>query len=262
MVSRIQKMTTFGRAMVWRSNGMKQDRIAEKTFFDKFPYHYEVLTSGGYERILAEFAKLIHPRRGERLLELGCGSGALTKRLARWPLELTGIDISIKNILEARNDIAEGRFITGDIEKIPFKDNTFDIIVYGGVLHHFPNMTGVIEEGLRILKPGGYFFSYDPHQGNPFMWLYRDKKSPFRSTRGITSNEILINKKSLRRCLEGAGLRRVLVTAISGVSYKFVAGLLARKLLPFYNLVDKAIDRSFLKQRYGAFIVAGGQKGA
>ena len=239
---------------------MKQDKIAEKKFFDNYPHRYEVLTGQGYERILAEFAKLINPRRGERLLDLGCGSGALTGRLGRWSLELTGVDISIKNIIEASGRISPAQFIAGDIERIPFQNNTFDIIFYSGVLHHFPNMKEIIQEGIRVLKPGGRFFSYDPNQENPFMWIYRDKKSPFRSSRGVTSNEILISKDVLKRCLESAGLRRISVKAISGVTYKFVAGTLVRKVLPLYNLVDKVLDCSFLKEKYGAFLIASGQK--
>lgn len=239
---------------------MKQDKIAEKNFFDNYPHRYEVFTSEGYERILTEFAKLAHPQPGERLLDLGCGSGALTRRLGRWSLGLTGIDISIKNVLEARSDVLQAKFIVGDIEKVPFKNNSFDAIIYSGVLHHFPHILEVVKEGVRILRPGGYFFSYDPNQHNPLMWLYRGKSSPFRSSEGITSNEILITRERLRKSLESAGLRRVLVTAISGITYKFVAGRLARKVLPLYNLVDKVLDCSFLKEKYGAFLIASGQK--
>ena len=239
---------------------MKQNKAAEKEFFDRYPRRYEVLKNEGYGRILKELIRKVNPQKGWRLLDLGCGSGSLLQRFKQGEMRLAGIDISIKNIRQARTFLSGDRCIVGDIERVPFMDNTFDVIIYGGVLHHFPQMADILQEGHRILKPGGHLFSYDPHRYNPFMWIYRDRKSPFRSGEGVTTNEILITKGMLREALGYAGFTSISVTAISGVAYKFVAGTLARKLLPWYNLIDKIIDRSFLRERYGAFIIASAQK--
>ncbi len=40
-----------------------------------------------------------------------------------------------------------------------------------------------------MLRPGGRFVAFDPNRMNPFMWLYRDRASPFYSSVGVTENE-------------------------------------------------------------------------
>ena len=52
-----------------------------------------------------------------------------------------------------------------------------------------------------MLRPGGRFVAFDPNRMNPFMWLYRDRSSPFYSPVGVTQNErpVLAPRRSRQR---------------------------------------------------------------
>src|SRR3954468_25062765 len=112
----------------------------EVEFFDQFATthgDYDVLSDGAYARLTALFARRVRPRPGERCIDLGCGTGAFTKHLARFELDRTGMDISPRSVERANAGSNGARFITGDITASGLPPASFDIIVYSGVLHHF-----------------------------------------------------------------------------------------------------------------------------
>jgi ubiquinone/menaquinone biosynthesis C-methylase UbiE len=49
----------------------------------------------------------------------------------------------------------EGRFVHHDAERLPFENDSFDVVYSNGVIHHTPNTTAVINEVWRVLRPGG-----------------------------------------------------------------------------------------------------------
>ena len=104
-----------------------------------------------------------------------------------------GVDISPKLIEIASGKYPNVEFRVGNILRMEDPDESFDVVLYSGVLHHFPEMDPVLEEGLRILKKGGCLLAFDPNQSNPAMWLYRNPASPLFSPVGKTENEILLD---------------------------------------------------------------------
>ena len=74
-----------------------------------------------------------------------------------------GVDISPRCVERATHEFPGVKFIVGDAESTGFRDNSVDILTYFSILHHFPDFTKVAKEANRILKPGGRFFSFDPH---------------------------------------------------------------------------------------------------
>ncbi len=78
----------------------------EIRFFDRFESEhgeYDVLAESSYDRILDAFAKTLRPRPGMTCVDLGCGTGAFTRRLRRFDLSVTGVDISPLSIERARS---------------------------------------------------------------------------------------------------------------------------------------------------------------
>jgi ubiquinone/menaquinone biosynthesis C-methylase UbiE len=72
---------------------------------------------------------------------------------------VTDLDLSAGHLAHARENFSlrklQARFIHHDAEKLPFDDNSFDVVYSNGVLHHTPNTRQVVEEVRRVLRPGG-----------------------------------------------------------------------------------------------------------
>jgi len=237
------------------------DLDKEIAFFDRFAEQgeYDVLGEGAYERLLSVFEELVRPERGERGIDLGCGTGAFTKRLLRFGLDMTGMDISPVSVERANDTATAERYVVGDITKTGLPEASFDIICYSGVLHHFDEdalRLEVLREGCSILKPGGRLFAFDPSAHSPSMWLYRDPRSPLYSDKGKTENEVLLTRAGLESQLGEAGFGRVRVRGVSGTTFSFVESRFARLILPLYNLYERAVQRSPFENRLGTFLVS------
>lgn len=91
-----------------------------------------------------------------RILELGCGPGALTQALARWyPLaEVTGVDLDSAFIEFARRQAPELRFMEADATALPFADGEFDVTISNTVQEHIAP-DAFFGEQRRVLRPGG-----------------------------------------------------------------------------------------------------------
>ena len=240
----------------------------EVEFFDRFEAEwgeYDVLAESAYTRILDELARRLHPHPGMACIDLGCGTGAFTRRLRRFELALTGVDISPRSIARARQ-LGGATFVVGDVCHTTASSASFDFAVMSGVLHHLPaarTRVASLREAHRLLRPGGRFFSYDPNGRSPSMFLYRDPRSPLYSPAGKTENEILLTKAQLAGELAAAGLTDVRVTGLSGIAYRYVEGTLARRLLPLYNLVYENVMRlPVVQDVMGTFLIATGTKRA
>ncbi len=241
----------------------QQERQREVEFFDRFAAEhgdYDVLSDGAYRRLIDLFARDVRPRAGERLIDLGCGTGAFTKRLTGFGLDLTGMDISPASVARASQDGGGGvRFVVGDIMQTELPEASHDIILYSGVLHHFDSSAArrkVLAEGFRILRPGGRMFAYDPNLHSPSMWLYRDPRSPLFSTKGKTENEVLLSRAELTSEIASAGFSSISVRGTSGITFRYVDSPVARLVLPAYNVYETLVRHSPWEDRIGTFLVS------
>jgi trans-aconitate methyltransferase len=98
--------------------------------------------------------ELLAPKPGERILDLGCGDGALTRRLADQGCEVVGIDSSAAQIEAARKLGLDARVMNA--EALPFTEE-FDAIFSNAVLHWITNADSMIASVYRALKPEGRF---------------------------------------------------------------------------------------------------------
>jgi trans-aconitate methyltransferase len=102
----------------------------------------------------APVVELLAPRAGERILDLGCGDGALTVKLAAMGCEVVGVDASALQIEAARKSGLDARVTDG--ENLPF-DGEFDAVFSNAALHWMKNAESVIAGAWRALRPGGRF---------------------------------------------------------------------------------------------------------
>jgi trans-aconitate methyltransferase len=102
----------------------------------------------------APVVDLLAPQRGERILDLGCGDGALTERLVAAGCRVVAIDSSPEQVWAARARGLDARIL--DATDLVF-DQEFDAVFSNAVLHWIPDADGVIARVWNALKPGGRF---------------------------------------------------------------------------------------------------------
>jgi ubiquinone/menaquinone biosynthesis C-methylase UbiE len=105
-----------------------------------------------------EFCKE-YVKRGDKVLDIGCGNGRLHDAFDGTEIDYTGIDSSKELIAIAQKERGNnGTFIHGNALALPFADSTFDTVFSIAVLHHIPSKKyrkQFISEVHRVLKPGG-----------------------------------------------------------------------------------------------------------
>jgi SAM-dependent methyltransferase len=93
--------------------------------------------------------------RASKVLDAGCGPGEMARELTRRGYDVWGLDIAEAMIRYARERCGSGRFQAGDLEHLPFRDNTFDAVVCLGVVEYQEAAERSLREIWRVLRPGG-----------------------------------------------------------------------------------------------------------
>jgi len=107
--------------------------------------------------------ELLAPQAGERILDLGCGDGALTRELAARGAHVTGVDGSAEQVAAARAAGLDARVLDG--QALDFEAE-FDAVFSNAALHWMPRADKVIAGVRRALKPGGRFVGEMGGKGN------------------------------------------------------------------------------------------------
>jgi ubiquinone/menaquinone biosynthesis C-methylase UbiE len=238
-----------------------QDKQKEIAFFDRHADadDYNVFTPDATARLIGAFVRLTGLQPGARVADLGCGSGAFTTLLARAGYDCVGLDISTKLLAVGRRKYPGIDFVEGDIERLPFAPASFDGVLLSGVVHHFPDPSRCAAEVFRVLRRDGRFLAFDPNLRNPFMWLYRDRASPFYSPMGVTENERPVLAREVAGVFERAGFA-VSSHYLSGLAYRYVASPRMQLLLPLYNIIDAAVFGLPGMERLAPFVLTAGAK--
>jgi SAM-dependent methyltransferase len=100
---------------------------------------------------------------GEHVLDLGSGAGTdslVAVQMVGEEGRVTGIDMTLEMLTKARDAAAElgaenVEFIEGEAERLPFRDDSFDVVISNGVIDLIPDKDAVFAELFRVLRPGG-----------------------------------------------------------------------------------------------------------
>jgi SAM-dependent methyltransferase len=112
---------------------------------------------------LVTWGRAVAPRR---VLDLATGGGHTALAFAALARELTAMDVTEPMLRAARGllgerGIAHVRFVAGDVARLPFADNAFEVVTCRLAAHHFADLGPAVREVQRVLRPGGSFLVED-----------------------------------------------------------------------------------------------------
>jgi ubiquinone/menaquinone biosynthesis C-methylase UbiE len=153
---------------------MTSERDANsRAYYDDFATGYERERHRGYHALLDELElDAVEPFvRGRDVLEVGCGTGLILEKLARFARRAEGVDLSPGMLEHAKRRGLEVR--EGSATELPYPDASFDVAVSFKVLAHVPDIERALSEMARVCRPDGYVIA---ELYNPWSLRYLAKK--------------------------------------------------------------------------------------
>lgn len=114
---------------------------------------------------LAVLERLVSPA-GRDAVDIGCGQGALVRRLAALGARMTGVEISPEQLAAAvaADGGAGARYLVGTAQRLPLDDDSVDLAIFMRSLHHVPvdSLADALREAARVLREGGAVYVAEP----------------------------------------------------------------------------------------------------
>jgi ubiquinone/menaquinone biosynthesis C-methylase UbiE len=153
----------------------------------------------------------------DRLLDVGCGTGAAVREAAPRVVRAVGLDLSPGMIEEAKRlaqGLASAEFQVGDAEALPFAGGEFTAVLCTTSIHHYPNPGRAIGEMARVLAPGGRLVIGDANRDRFSMRLLDRFCRRFQA-----SHVRILSSAELEHLLAEAGLVGTVLLGLRRGSY-------------------------------------------
>jgi 2-polyprenyl-6-hydroxyphenyl methylase/3-demethylubiquinone-9 3-methyltransferase len=92
---------------------------------------------------------------GKKVLDAGCGTGFFSAQAARRGASVTGLDVGVALLREARRKGITA-VVAGDAARMPIPDGCFDVVVSSECIEHTPSPRDTLRELIRVIRPGGW----------------------------------------------------------------------------------------------------------
>ena len=198
--------------------------ISEKNHFNVYAEKYDenyqyskAFTKYKISKKIDAFIDLIKRLDNKKLkiLEIGCGTGEYTAKVAKLLPEakIVAIDISEEILKVAKlkcNKQSNISFMHKSVYETKMKANSFDFIFGFYILHHL-DVSRFRDEAIRLLKPGGMLFFYEPNILNPVVYMIKKNKY-LKKMVGDSPHEWAINPLKVKRQLKGLKVVNILTT--------------------------------------------------
>ena len=195
---------------------------------------------------------------GIKVLDFGCGNGENGIYAAQGGAEVIGIDISPEgagnaNLNAKQADVDDHcKFEVMDGESMTFADNTFDLGVEYGVLHHV-DLDKAMAELNRVLKPGGEMICVEALRHNPLIHLYR-KKTPHLRTEWEVEHILGVESLAIaRKYFYKVDVRFFHLAVLAAVPFRKTRFF--KPVRAFLNKVDSILLRSERIGKYGWIMI-------
>jgi SAM-dependent methyltransferase len=147
-----------------RDRGVFAERVSTVLAYQQLSAGYDAEAGGGLfaadEPVVAEY---LSGRAPGVALDAACGTGRFAEFLARRGHEVIGVDSSPDMLALARRRVPQGEFHLGELDRLPLRDDSVDVIVCALALDHVPRLEPVLAEFARVLRRGGDLVISDVH---------------------------------------------------------------------------------------------------
>lgn len=131
-----------------------------ESIYDRIAPIYERLWARYIVRTHDELLSRVRLEDGQRVLDVGCGTGILEERLVSLNpyVEIVGVDPSSRMLVQSEAKFIEKTnvtFIQSSAESLPFEDEAFDLVLSASAMHYFEDPAGALGEMCRVLVAGG-----------------------------------------------------------------------------------------------------------
>ncbi len=224
-----------------------QDIKAERAFYDTLftdkPDNEHI--TFGYDE-LYEFA-FPSPPKG-LVLDLGCGTGAHTIRLARRGYEVVSVDLTEPGARSAKQRLeGEGyksMALVADAEHLPFRDASVDTVWAALLLHHFPVLDRLPREMRRVTSRR--IVTFEPNSGNFLTWLAFNVINQVWGLKTTTKNQRSLKPSAVRKAFEPLGFKRFSVQFVDR-GWNDGAGSIARRT---YRALTSVLPERFRANKF------------
>ncbi|PSQ45048.1 SAM-dependent methyltransferase [Halobacteriales archaeon SW_6_65_15] len=147
--------------------GILEDKRRARLFYKYLSKVYDTVNPFIWnEEMRAEALTMLDVEEGDRVLDVGCGTGFATEGLLEHTENVHGLDQSVHQLEKAWDKLGKHdpvSFYRGDAERLPFKDDTFDVVWSSGSIEYWPDPVATLRDMRRVVKPGGQVLVVGPN---------------------------------------------------------------------------------------------------
>ncbi len=157
--------------------GVLQNKGRARVFYRYLSSVYDRINQFVWtEEMREEALEWLEIASGDIVLDVGCGTGFGTEGLVEYTENVHGLDQSADQLAKAYAKFGKRgpvRFYRGDAERLPYQDDTFDVVWSSGSIEYWPNPVTALAEIHRVTRPGGQVLVVGPDapSNGVFRWL-------------------------------------------------------------------------------------------
>lgn len=205
-----------------------------------------------FEKRRFQLIRRFIPETGvNKILDAGSGSGWLAGNLTAMGYSVTAMDLGFDSIKRSKRRLSEYREIAytlGDVMRVPFKDEAFDLVVMSEILEHLDSPENSIKEISGIVRKGGYLIISSPYKENIqyTLCIHCNEKTPVNAH--LHSFDAVKISEMLRNA--GFEIEKITIFGSRPAERLGFAGFTSKLPFLIWRLTDALFCRFFKRESY------------